>query len=42
MIAEHVTQKRTDQQYVLIEGLCNANKLESEDDKLEVRLMDEL
>ena len=33
--------KRTDQQYVMIEGLCNSSKLQSEDDKMEMRLMDE-
>lgn len=31
-----------DQRAVLIEGLCNSNKLIFDDDKLEIRFMDEL
>ena len=41
LIKETVNEKRTDQALVLIEGLCNANKFEAENDKIELRLMDE-
>lgn len=36
-----VSDKRTDQKYVLLEGLCSSTKLTNEEDKLELRLMDE-
>lgn len=36
-----VADKRTDQKYVLLEGLCSTTKLSNEEDKLELRLMDE-
>ena len=41
MLKATINEKRTDQTYVLLEGLCNSAKLASEDDKLETRLMDE-
>lgn len=41
IIAETIQQKRTNQAYVLVEGLCNHHKLVSEEDKLSLRLMDE-
>lgn len=37
-----IQEKRTNQKYVLLEGFCKASKLAKEEDKLEVRLMDEL
>lgn len=37
-----IKQVRRSQRYILIEGLCNSNKLILEDDKLELRYMDEL
>lgn len=36
-----IQDKRTNQKYVLLEGFCNTGKLANEEDKLEVRLMDE-
>lgn len=42
VIQEHITAKRTDQQFILLEGLCNATKLANEADQLEMRQMDEL
>lgn len=30
------------QRFVILEGLCNANRLASHDDRMELRLMDEL
>lgn len=41
LLKSTINEKRTDQNYVLLEGLCNSAKLASEDDKLETRLMDE-
>lgn len=35
-------EKKTSQQFVLLEGLCNQKKLEHESDRLVVRSMDEL
>jgi hypothetical protein len=37
-----ISSKRTNQAYVLLEGLCNQGKLTNPDDKLELRYMDEL
>lgn len=36
-----VSTKMTNQKFVLLEGLCNTSKLGSQDDKLEMRSMDE-
>ena len=36
-----IQEKRTNQKYVLLEGLCKASKFAKVEDKLEVRLMDE-
>jgi len=41
LLKETVSQKKTNQKFVLIEGLCNSNKLSQEDDQLELRFMDE-
>lgn len=42
MLQSTITQMRTNQRFILIEGLCNSSKLASEDDKLSLRFMDEL
>lgn len=33
---------RRDQHYILLEGLCNSGKLVTDDDRLELRFMDEM
>lgn len=42
MLSACIAEKRTTQRFVLIEGLCNSNKLASEDDQYNLRFMDEL
>lgn len=42
VIKETIQAKRTTQQFILLEGLCNSTKLSNEDDRLEMRQMDEL
>lgn len=43
LIKYHITNVRTSsQRYILIEGLCNSSRLANVDDKMELRLMDEL
>ena len=41
VIKECISEKRTNQAYVLLEGMCNHKKLANEDDQMEVRYMDE-
>ena len=41
MLRETVRAQYTNQRFVLIEGMCNSEKLIDEDDRLEVRFMDE-
>jgi len=41
LIRNTIAAKRTNQKYILLEGLCNSNKLDSEEDRLELRFMDE-
>jgi hypothetical protein len=41
LLKETIASKRSNQGYVLIEGLCNNPKLSKEEDQLELRLMDE-
>ena len=41
LLKHTIAEKRTDERFVLLEGLFNNSKLQNEDDKLEVRLMDE-
>ena len=36
-----ISSKRTNQQYVIMEGLCNNSKLSNDEDKLEIKCMDE-
>ncbi len=43
LLVHHVSLHRTPgQRYILIEGLCNASRLMHSDDKMELRLMDEV
>tara|TARA_B110000285_G_C14898435_1_gene502009 strand:+ start:141 stop:332 length:192 start_codon:yes stop_codon:yes gene_type:complete len=42
LLKETVAAKRTNQKFVLLEGLCNSQKLSQVDDQLELRFMDEL
>lgn len=42
LIQATITEKRTTQQFILLEGLCNNRKLQDENDKLSLRYMDEL
>jgi hypothetical protein len=41
LIKETIMAKRTTQQFILLEGLCNSTKLSRESDRLELRQMDE-
>ena len=42
MLRSTITEKRTNQKFVILEGLCNSHKFQSEEEKLELRNMDEL
>lgn len=42
LLKETVGLKKTNQKFVLLEGLCNSQKLSEIDDQLELRFMDEL
>jgi len=42
LLQQTIAEKRTNQRFILIEGLCNSNKLASEDAQLELRFMDEI
>lgn len=42
LISQTISEKRTSQQFILLEGCCNNRKLSNEDDKLTLRYMDEL
>lgn len=41
LLKETIGKLSTNQKYVIIEGMCNTNKFFEEDDKLELRFMDE-
>ncbi len=42
VLKAHITKVRTQtQRYILIDGMCNSNKLANIEDKMELRLMDE-
>jgi hypothetical protein len=41
LLAYTIAEKRTNERFVLLEGLFNSSKFSSEDDKLEIRNMDE-
>jgi len=42
LINATIKENRTNQKYIILEGLCNSQKLIKEQDKLELRLQDEL
>ena len=42
LLRQTIACKRTNQQFILLEGMCNNRKLANEDDKLTLRYMDEL
>jgi hypothetical protein len=42
MIQATIAEKRSTEEYILLEGLCNNIKLSNEDDRLSLRYMDEL
>lgn len=42
MLRATITEKRTNQRFVILEGLCNSHKLQQEEERLELRNMDEL
>ena len=42
LINDTIAQYRTNQKYIILEGLCNSQKLVSDADKLELRLQDEI
>jgi hypothetical protein len=41
VIQQTVAERRTNQSYILLEGICNSGKLAKEEDKLSLREMDE-
>jgi len=41
LVQNTIAANRTSQKFILLEGLCNSNKLESEEQRLELRFMDE-
>lgn len=41
LVNKTIAEKRTTQKYVILEGLLNSKLLASEDDKIEIREMDE-
>lgn len=41
LLKQTVSEKRSSERYVILEGLCNTGKLSNVDDKYELRLMDE-
>uniref|UniRef100_A0A7S3CSN3 Uncharacterized protein n=1 Tax=Strombidium rassoulzadegani TaxID=1082188 RepID=A0A7S3CSN3_9SPIT len=42
MIRETISEKRSNQKYVILEGMCNSTHLSDFNDQLELRFMDEL
>lgn len=42
LIQHTIAERRTNQRFILLEGLCNSGKLDQNDDKLSLRYMDEL
>ena len=41
LVQNTIAANRTSQKFILLEGLCNSNKLESGEQRLELRFMDE-
>jgi len=42
VVRHTIGQVRTNQRFILIEGFCNSGKLIFDDDRLELRYMDEI
>ena len=42
LINHTVAENRTNQRFIILEGVCNSTKLACEADRLELRLQDEL
>jgi len=42
LVQHTIATRRTNQRFILLEGLCNSGKLNHDDDKLALRYMDEL
>ena len=42
MIKDTILQKKTNQNVIILEGMCNTTKLQETDDQLELRVMDEI
>jgi len=41
LVLQKIAESRTDQRFILLEGLCNSGKLENPENRLELRFMDE-
>ena len=41
LVQSKIAENRTSQRYILLEGFCNNSKLESDEDKMQTRYMDE-
>ena len=41
LVKSKIGEQRTNQRFILLEGLCNANKLQNASEKLQLRFMDE-
>jgi hypothetical protein len=42
LVQHTIAERRTNQRFILLEGLCNNAKMENEMDKLSFRYMDEI
>jgi len=42
LVSHTIAENRTNQKFIILEGVCNSNKLTNDSDKLELRLQDEL
>ena len=42
LVKHTVNKVKNNQKIILLEGFCNSNKLSKDDDRLEMRFMDEL
>lgn len=41
LVQQKIAECRTSQKFILLEGFCNSNKLESDKQRLQLRFMDE-
>jgi len=41
LLQQKIAESRTDQRFILLEGFCNSGKLESHEQSLQLRYMDE-